>query len=51
MRSRLNGSQNDGSPSVAWIEGVDPDLARFLVRSESDSIELRGLWESLLSHQ
>ena len=33
------------------LEGVDPDLARFLVWSESDSIELRGLWESLLSHQ
>ena len=26
---------------------VDPDLAKFLVRSKSDSIELRGLWEFL----
>ena len=30
------------------LEGVDPDLMRFLVRSESDSIELRGLRESIL---
>ena len=33
------------SDSIELLHSWSPDLARFLVRSESDSIVLRGLWE------